>query len=180
MEICNRNYRFPLGPGSGWTLVELLSSMTIVAILTGAGLPAMNRWLQQQAQATTFHDLHHLIYYARSAAIKRQRFITVCPSRDHHRCSSDWNSTDIMVFTDFNKNRIVETETDLVLRVSALPRQASCLQLRASAQKQYLQFKPSGASNGIAGHFRFCEDATTSNANKMVISLNGRSRIKKL
>lgn len=164
----------------GWSLIEILTTLTIIALLSSLSLPNFNSWFQQRTQSALFRSLYHLTYFSRSQAISLQTYVTLCPTNDHVNCSHNWDDTSVMVFSDSNKNEQLDAPEDQLLRVMSLPQNKPCLALRASGGKQYLQFKATGASNGIAGHFRFCDPVHNHIAKKLVISLNGRPTIQDL
>lgn len=163
---------------SGWTLIELMIVLTIAGLLLGLGTPGMNQWLQQRTETLALRALYHLSVYARTSAIKAGNTVTLCPSDDHQHCGGSWNKT-VIIFTDRNKNETVDNQ-DQLLRVANLPRNTPCLEWHASAKKTYMQFKSSGASNGTAGHLRFCEPGIDPNQSKLVIAFTGRSSLKPL
>ncbi|WP_101759668.1 GspH/FimT family pseudopilin [Oceanicoccus sp. KOV_DT_Chl] len=163
---------------TGLTLIELISTLSISIILVTVGTGPMSKWLQYQTESTVFNTLFHLTTYARTLAVKENRYLTVCPSLDQRQCGGNWNKT-IIVFTDHNKSETVDKNEDLHM-VLEMPESTPCLTWNASAKRQYLQFKPSGAANGTAGHFRFCEEAHSALNKKVVISLNGRTSLRSL
>jgi type IV fimbrial biogenesis protein FimT len=74
---CMRN-----NPQRGFTLVELMIGVLLVAILLGIGMPAFRSFILEQRLRATSSDLRIALTLARSEAIKRNRFISVQPSAD--------------------------------------------------------------------------------------------------
>ena len=165
-------------PCRGLTLIELIAVLAVLMLLTGIGFPNLNRWLQYQAESTVFNTLHHLCVFARTRAVKENSYLTLCASEDLKHCGSPWNTT-IIVFSDINKNETVDSNERLFKAVT-LPETTPCLEWRAGSKRQYLQFKPSGASNGTAGHFRFCDSVNSSVRKKVVVAFSGRTSLKSL
>ncbi len=162
----------------GFNLIELMTVMSVLLITMVIGLPGLNQWLQSQKETTVLRSINLLTTLARTRAIKDDQYFTLCASDDQIHCTGSWNKT-LIVFNDINKNETVDNEEQL-WRVLTLPASTPCLQWNASLGRQYLQFKPSGASNGTAGHFRFCDSVNTVVTKKLVVSLNGRTSLKKL
>ena len=162
----------------GWTLIELMSVLAIITLVSGLGMPSLSKWLQHSAEKTTYNTIHHLITFARTRAVKENKYFTLCPSNDNQHCNGDWNNT-LIIFSDDNKNEQLD-EDDRLFKSITLPTVTPCLEWRASAHRQYLQFKPSGATNGTAGHFRFCDSAHNSHAKKLSVSFMGRTSLKDL
>ncbi|MEE8056237.1 MAG: GspH/FimT family pseudopilin [Pseudomonadales bacterium] len=162
----------------GWTLIELITVLAVFILLTGIGTPNLNKWLQHQTESTVFNTLYHLCVFARTLAVKENHYLTLCASEDLKHCGGPWNKT-IIVFSDFNKNETVD-ENEQLFRAITLPKTTPCLEWNASAHRQYLQFKPSGATNGTAGHFKFCDTVINAIQKKIVVSFNGRTSLKSL
>lgn len=76
----------------GFTLVELLVTIAIAAILMAVAAPAMTSFLAEQAAAGNADELAATFRFARSEAIKRSASITVCASSDGQACGQDWKA----------------------------------------------------------------------------------------
>jgi type IV fimbrial biogenesis protein FimT len=161
----------------GVTLVDLLVSLTIIAITLGAGIPSLHKWLQKSAEDTAFKMLFHLSAYTRTEAIKTNDYFTLCPSQNQVSCGGPWNKQ-LIIFNDSNKNEFLDDEETLFKLIS-LPNSTPCIQWNLP-ERQYVQFKPTGMINGTAGHFRFCDGEDTLTALKLVISFNGRTSLRSL
>lgn len=71
---------------TGFTLIELMVTLSIAAILVTLALPAMSDYLRNQRIKTTAFDLISTLTYARSEAIKRNTDIDVSAKSD------DWKN----------------------------------------------------------------------------------------
>ena len=164
-------------PHRGWTLVECLTATTIIALLAGTAVPQLNHWIADTQQRNTLRAILSACRLARDVALSRRQIVTLCSSSDLIQCDQHWGHQ-LIVFTDKNKNEAVDAH-DEILKIVQLPEQY-CLELHASANKQFLQFKPSGLSNGTAGNIHFCEPTQGQNDQKIVVSLGGRSTIRNM
>lgn len=90
----------------GFTLVELMVTLAIAAILVALAVPSMTSFLAEQAAAGNADELAAAFRFARSEAIKRSASITVCASSDGQACGQDWKA-----------GWIVTTSSGTVLRV---------------------------------------------------------------
>ncbi|MBL4826886.1 MAG: GspH/FimT family pseudopilin [Spongiibacteraceae bacterium] len=161
----------------GWTLIELLVTLSIISLLIGFGIPTLNQSLQRSTEKIAFTMLQRLSYYARTKAIRHNNYFTLCPSNDQVHCGGTWNQA-LIIFSDQNKNEIVDGSDEL-FRTFTFGPNTPCIRWNRK-RRQYLQFKPSGASNGTAGHFAFCDPVNTTVENKVVVSFNGRTSLKSL
>lgn len=162
---------------NGFSLIELLATLSVIMLTLAIGVSGLSQWLQYQTESSLFRSLTHLATFARTRAIKDNQYLTLCPSADKTSCNGPWNKT-IIVFNDSNTNERVDNG-DVLYRVLSLPETTPCLLWQASLGRHYLQFKPSGASNGTAGHFRLCDAIHNSNNKKLVIGLSGRTSLRR-
>ena len=102
---------------AGFTLVELVFTVTIVAILVSIGVPSFRTVTNSNRISSEINGLLGDMQFARAEAIKEGRTITVCSSSNGTSCagSTSWN-TGWIVFTDPNSNGSVDAG-ESVLRV---------------------------------------------------------------
>jgi type IV fimbrial biogenesis protein FimT len=87
----------------GVTLIELLVSLTVGAILVAIAVPAFNSFLQNDRDTGQVNSLVSSFSYARSEAVKRAspNGITVCPSPDGLNCgATPWTGGWIVTYVD--------------------------------------------------------------------------------
>lgn len=162
----------------GWTMVELLLVLAILSLLATFAGSSLTVMLDQKRAGSKLSQLYHLLRYSRHQAVVQGLFVTVCPSLDRLRCSGDW-SAPIIVFTDLNSDEAINGE-DRLLRELNFVASGQDILLRASARRQFIQFKATGVSNGIAGSLVICEQSRSFYPGKVVISLTGRISLKNM
>ena len=96
----------------GFTTVELMVVVLIVAILMAFAAPAMTRMVRNQRVKTAAFDVFATLTFARSEAVKRNVTVSVTPND-----TSDW--TKGWVVADANGN-VLKTENDRKLGASEL------------------------------------------------------------
>ena len=67
------------GRGLGFTLIELMITVTIVGILAAAGMPAFSSFVAGQRIKTASFDVMSTLMLARSEALKRNANVTIAP-----------------------------------------------------------------------------------------------------
>lgn len=103
----------------GFTLVELIVTLAVAAILMGTAVPSFTSLVNSNRLATQANDLLGAMMIARSEAIRLNRRVILCSSSDGVTCSSDagrWNGW--LVFADNNRND--SPDSGEVLRVGTI------------------------------------------------------------
>lgn len=75
----------------GFTLLEALIVMAVMAILLGVAVPALTDMLAEARRISAVNAIVATMNRARHAAVTERRRVTVCPSADGTLCDSDWS-----------------------------------------------------------------------------------------
>lgn len=166
----------------GFSLVELMVVMSMLAVMSGMALPSLSRLLDKSKLGTQGQALFHALSLGRSEAIKRGNRVVICKSAEGRQCSraGGWEQGWI-VFHDRNNNAQVDSGETVLLREQALP---SRLRLKGNRPvAQYVSYTPLGhtstTSGGFqAGTFTLCiiGSSAASEGRLIVISNTGRAR----
>ena len=106
----------------GFTLVELLITVLVAALLMALAIPAFHGFVENNRVIASTNELSSALAVARNAAIHRRDTVTLCSSADLATCaaSASWG-TGWIAFTDRNGNATIDG-TDVLLRVwEAIP-----------------------------------------------------------
>jgi len=100
---------------TGFTLVELMITLVIAAILLSMAVPSFITTLQNNRIVTQANNFVTSLNIARSEAIKRGARITVCKSADNASCTGagSWNQGWI-IFVDANSDAAVNLGEELI------------------------------------------------------------------
>ena len=141
----------------GLTLIELLVTMAIAAILLTIAVPSFIDFITSSTASGYANDLLADLNLARSEAIARGVRVTLCHSNDKASCSGTW-SDGWIVFANTNTAGTQNTVDagDQVLRVHAAVNAVSGWALNANSNfANFVAFQPDGRSN-LKGTFVFC------------------------
>jgi type IV fimbrial biogenesis protein FimT len=107
----------------GFSLIELLFVLAVVAIALGVGVPAFSTLFANNRMTGATNDLVSSLYAARSEAIKRQVTVTLCPTVEGDgpclpggSLASGWT-----VFVDRYGDAAISADDVVVQRHAALP-----------------------------------------------------------
>jgi len=75
---------------SGFTIIELMVVITVLAVLLGVGVPSFQTTIQGNRITTSANDVVAALQFARSEAVRRGVNVTLCSSNDQTTCSGVW------------------------------------------------------------------------------------------
>lgn len=142
---------------SGFTLYELMITLSIVGVVLAFGVPNMRAYSQNSRMTATANDLHAALHMARSEAPRAKSNITVCASTNAlaaATCSggNDWDQG-FIVFTDTDGDIVRDTgglDPETVLRASGPIADGVTLTVENNAT--YFMFGPSGRGRTVGGN----------------------------
>lgn len=177
----------------GFTLIELMITLTIAGILAGIAIPNMRTFLWNNRIASTSNDLLRAVQVARTEAIKRQtQPVTVCATAsitgaDNSLTCSFGNFSKWFVYQDTNSNGQHDAGEVVFGRGEAAPTNTV-----KSNQNGIVCFGPSGFGNLTCGArvpttaIVLCDSrgivavGLNSTARALLIAQTGRARVSQL
>ncbi len=158
---------------NGFTALELMVTMAIIAILLTAGVPAFKNYAWNLRMKTAMETLQSDLKLARGRAISHNAQTVICPAASADDCSglSAWQDGWI-VFTDINSDHRKQAGEPLIRHTDA----TAFLNISSSGSRSYLRFYPNGSAPGSNASILFCDSRGASHAGIVTVSNSGRIR----
>jgi len=172
----------------GFTLLELLITLSILAILLGVGAPSLVSFSQDNTLVSQTNNVLGTIRYARREAVKRNTDVVVCQSSDGQVCSngSDW-SKGWIVFSDQNRNGVYDAPAnadaidmrrdDQIIKIQDGMEVDYKITSSVYGKDQPLSFNSSGYLEN-SGDISLCDERGEDFCRIILVELSGRTRTK--
>lgn len=163
----------------GFTLIELLTSLLVIGIILGIGLPAFSNVIETSKRKDTVYQLMAMLNFARDTAVSNSENVVICPSINGIGCEKTRNwSLDLLVFIDRDKNNELDEDDTLLRSFEALETNQS-LSWKSFQNKSWLSFHADGSSGFQSGRLYYCYDGGLEPNDKaqVIVYRTKRSRI---
>jgi len=159
---------------SGFTILELMITLAVVAVVTSFAIPAMGQFIKNDRLTTQINTLVSHLAYARSEAVTRNQQTVLCARSSDTACGSEWKNG-WLLFVDANSNGTLDAATDEILRVQQTLEGENILSssetIGNTVVYDYRGFAPSSI-----GTFTLCDDRKDDHMKSISISNTGRVR----
>ena len=152
----------------GFTLIELMVTVAIVAILVTVGIPNLRDAMIRSRLSGYVQEFYGALTLARSEAIKRGFSVSICKSSNGTSCTGNW-SDGWIIFVNKNDDSPAAVDSgEEILRIyPALPGNNT---LNANNNfTNYITFDRLGMANNI-GTFVFCTNSDETKARAITIT----------
>lgn len=159
----------------GFTLVELVVTLAIVAVLATIALPAFGKLIGRTRAQVARSDLEYSLNHARLAAVSRGLHVVACPSSDFDDCAATthWHSG-WLLFADVDHDGHRGADEPVIATNQARDAGVGIL---ATVGRLRVDYRPDGSASGTNVTLTVCDRAAgTQDASTIVISPSGRVR----
>lgn len=162
------------GACQGVTLVELMITIALVAILGTIAAPAFIDLRLDGARTATVNEFFHALFLARSEAIKRGRIVSLCPSMDGQSCAGrehPWTVGWIVFVNDDRDDPVERDSNEAIIAIYG-----SRTDIIITSNRPTYSFRPN-VQGVVNGTIVFCDRRGSEHARAIIISHTGRPRV---
>lgn len=138
---------------AGFTVIELMFVVALIAVLLGVGAPALQTMVTNNRISTAAGDLMADLTFARATAISRTQRVGVCASSDQATCSGSSWTQGWIVYMDANSNSDFDAGETIVRVREQL---AGVLTVTPTPSTLGIVFRPSGPADA-SRTFQICK-----------------------
>ncbi len=156
----------------GFTVIELLVTIALLAVILTTAVPALARFVEQQRLTATANHLVTHLQYARGQALDHNTLVAACPSGDGRTCTGGnrWEDGWI-VYLDPDKAGQPARPEDVLRVVEGTPQLTM-----HSGGRHRVRFRGSGMAYGTNLTIRVCTPGNPEAARAVIVSNPGRVR----
>lgn len=159
---------------SGFTLIELMVTLTVAAILLAIGIPSFQQMIRNQRITAASNDFLAAIFLTRSEAISRGTRVDLVPTGGGTDWTQGW-----VVFIDENDNQKPDKGERIIFSHGPVP---DGMEIQSNLNGQYISYTGAGRTRTNAssqapqfGSLLFRWDQQQER--KIIINFLGRARI---
>lgn len=149
-------------PEKGFTLVELMVTILVAAIVLAFAIPSFRTTTQDSRLTSQINRVTSAINYARSEAIKTKSSVSICGSSDQVNCNTG----------NFELGWVISSNPPRI----GIGMDNTTLRLNSPASTTVLQFDGDGLLANQAT-FTLCDDRGASEAKAIVMNVSGQARL---
>lgn len=161
----------------GFTLIELMVTIAILAILTVMAVPKFSDAIKRHEKNAMVHEIRLMLLSARSMAFTNKNFVIVCPTVDNVNCTKN-SPNKLISFMDKNQNKKYDQNDEMISSIN-IQLKHGYLKFGFGGRKSYMRFSPNnGKPIGSQGNITYCDKENKATHHKSVImSEHGVARI---
>jgi len=159
----------------GFTLIECLTAMAVLAIICSIAVPSYSALLKSIEARSTIFTLQQLIHASRNDALNSHKALTICGSGDSLHCDGNW-TIGVLIMEDANRNGIVEGN-DRILKFIELQLKQATLTWQGFGGSR-VTVESLGTAFASNGTFTYCRnDSDPLYSRQVIVSRGGRARL---
>jgi len=160
----------------GITLVEILVTLSVAALLAAVAIPSMTGFVQRHRATAALNQMIGAVQFTRNAAVTTRTTATLCPGTDGACGARNSWHVGALTFLDRNRDGRRDPGEALLRGHPGLPPGAR-IYWRSFRNRGYLQITARGWTNWQNGHLLYCPpDGDPRFARSIIINAQARVR----
>jgi len=139
----------------GFSLIQLLTALAIIAITTSLALPGYRTFTARNQAAAVVNEMLNQLRFARTEALAKGLYVSVCAIGEEDTCGEDWNKG-VYVFNDPDADGEIDNAGDII-RIFSQGKMRGTLTMNGGLFN-YINFTPMGTGlrKHISGNIVYC------------------------
>lgn len=158
---------------TGFTIIELMVVIAIIALILSWGVPQFSSMLQNSRLSSQANELQGLLQLARSEASSRRIKVNVCGSSDQSTCNTDDWERGVIAFRNADENGSA-TPAELIRVIPPVAQNGITIRGHNGA----LEYEIDGTLAG-APTLRICDSRGVDSSRQIFLNTAGQSRVHK-
>ncbi len=155
----------------GFSLIELLISLSLISLTATIGIPVASKFIQQQKVTSDLYSVVRMINLARTEAIKTKKTVDVCGLNSNDDCHSHWIKLAIL------EQEERSSKGHQPLHQTQLTGNYRSAQWSSFQRSSKLSFNASGFSNHLNGSLYLCHAKHPELNRAIRVSKSGKTTI---
>lgn len=165
---------------AGLTAIELMITLAVFAIMASLAAPPMQSLITNYRERTAINQLTGYVRLARSEAITRSAYVSLCGSSDGTRCDGDLKAG-WLVFQDANGDGIYQGANDIVIRSGSLGiGERYFTDANGTEIASPLVYSRDGSKRGGDIQWQFCFSADADHQRQLSVNAAGYLKVEKV
>lgn len=157
----------------GFTLIELMVTLVVLAILAAVGVPSFQNMMKDNRRTTQINELVSGLNLARSEATKSSSTVAFCPSADEATCSGGTFDAGWIIFINLDSDTPPAVDVGETILRTHSGTTGSGTSLRATGGfTTGMNYLASGRPD-VFGDITYCDDRGAGQARNVVLNLVG-------
>ena len=155
----------------GFTLLELMASVSITSVLIAIVAPNLNNFIVQLRVDNEISSLHRMLLITKNSAINSGQKTIICPLNNQSQCTGQWHKA-LSVFVDVNNNKKFDINEKIIyIKAEIAPDD----KLIYGKGRNKIAYAPTGQLSGLDnGTFRYCPKDHDSMSRAIIVARSGR------
>ena len=161
----------------GFTLIELIVTITILAIIVSIALPSYHSFMERQEHSQMLALIRNSSNLAKNLAVTHHQQIVICTSENLSTCSNNQWNKGMLIFTDQNNNKTLDPNEMIHQKLKTNLKYGNLKWDGGVANPNTLTFMgDTGLPRGSQGSFHYCSLKTAQNNTRYVVNQMGHVR----